>query len=159
MWDIAIDVLEPPAQGNLTRHPSKKQQMSKNNGVKQLAEPPDLFPRMHTHPADVRLCSCSIINDAVNKVTIRGWRNTTRHGSRTYRVDLYRLFDRINLDPGIQVKCVYTKQQIADIPAKGSFSRERWPSATTKRADKLVCEHGRVIPCKYCWRQLHATAK
>ena len=61
LWDIVIDVSEPPAQGNLTGHPKKQQQMSKNNGV---IEDLDLIPspsRMYTHPANVRLCSFSKI--------------------------------------------------------------------------------------------------
>ena len=36
------------------------------------------------------------------------------------------LFDRINLDPKIHVKYVDTKNQLADILTKGSFSRDEW---------------------------------
>ena len=34
------------------------------------------------------------------------------------------LFDRINLDPKIQIK--YTKNQLADILTKGNFTRDEW---------------------------------
>ena len=49
-----------------------------------------------------------------------------RHVSRTHRVALDWLFDRINLDSKIQIKYIYTKNQLADILIKGSFSRDEW---------------------------------
>ena len=49
-----------------------------------------------------------------------------RHVSRTHRVALDWLFDRINLEPKIQIKYVNTKNQLADILTKGSFSRDEW---------------------------------
>ena len=49
-----------------------------------------------------------------------------RHVSRTHRVVLDRLFDRINLDPKIQIKYVDTKNQLADILTKRSFTRDEW---------------------------------
>ena len=36
------------------------------------------------------------------------------------------LFDRINLDPKIQIKYIDTKNQLADILTKGSFTRDEW---------------------------------
>ena len=49
-----------------------------------------------------------------------------RHVSRTHRVALHWLFDRINLDPKIQIKYVDTKNQLADILTKGNFTRDEW---------------------------------
>ena len=49
-----------------------------------------------------------------------------RHVSRTHRVALDWLFDRINLDPKIQIKYIDTKNQLADILTKGNFSRDEW---------------------------------
>ena len=46
---------------------------------------------------------------------------TMRHVSRTDRVALVWLFDRINLDPKIQVKYVDNKNQLADILIEGFF--------------------------------------
>ena len=43
--------------------------------------------------------------------------------SQTHRADLDWPCDRINLDPVIQINCVNTNQQIADILTRGSFSR------------------------------------
>ena len=54
-------------------------------------------------------------NEAVIKVVIKGRRPTTRHVSRTHRVALDWLFDRVNVDPQIQIKYVDTKHQLADI--------------------------------------------
>ena len=49
-----------------------------------------------------------------------------RHVSRTHRVALDWLFDRINLDPKIQIKHIDTKNHLADILTKGNFTRDEW---------------------------------
>ena len=46
-----------------------------------------------------------------------------RHVSRTHRVALVWLFDRINLDTKIQVKYVDNKNQLADMLTEGFFLR------------------------------------
>ena len=54
-----------------------------------------------------------------------------RHVSRTHRVALDWLFDRINLDLKIQIKYIDTNKQFADILTKGNFTRDEW--------DHLLC--------------------
>ena len=49
-----------------------------------------------------------------------------RHVSRTHRVALDWLFDRVNLEPKIQIKYFDTKNQLADILTKGNFTRDEW---------------------------------
>ena len=63
-------------------------------------------------------------NEAVIKMIIKGRSPTMRHVSRTHRVALDWLFDRINLVPKIQIKYIDTKNQLADILTKGNFTRE-----------------------------------
>ena len=65
-------------------------------------------------------------NEAVIKMIMKGRSPTMRHVSRTHRVALDWLFDRINLDPKIQIKYTDTKNQLADILTKGNFTREEW---------------------------------
>ena len=65
-------------------------------------------------------------NEAVIKMIIKGRSPTMRHASRTHRVALDWLFDRINLDPNFQMKYVDTKHQLADILTKGNFTRDEW---------------------------------
>ena len=65
-------------------------------------------------------------NKAVIKMMIKGRSPTMRHVSRTYGVALDWLFDRINLDPKIQIKYIDTKNQLADILTKGNFTRDEW---------------------------------
>ena len=60
------------------------------------------------------------------KMIMKGQSPTMRHFSRTDRVALDWLFDRINLDPKIQIKYVDTKYQLADILTKGKFARDEW---------------------------------
>ena len=55
-------------------------------------------------------------NEAVIKMIIKGRRPTMRHVSRTHRVALDWLFDRLNLDSKIfKIKYIDTKNQLADI--------------------------------------------
>ena len=65
-------------------------------------------------------------NEAVIKMIIKGRSPTMRHVSRTHRVALDWLFDRISLDPKIQIKYIDTKNQLADILTKGTFTRDEW---------------------------------
>ena len=65
-------------------------------------------------------------NEAVIKMIIKGRSPTMRHVSRTHRVALDWLFDRINLDPKIQIKYIDTKNPLADILTKGNFTRDEW---------------------------------
>ena len=55
---------------------------------------------------------------------IKGRSPTMRHVSRTHRVALDWLFDRINLEPKIQINYVDTKNQLADMLTKASFTRD-----------------------------------
>ena len=66
--------------------------------------------------------NCTSFEDMI----IKGRSPTMRHVSRTHRVALDWLFERINLDPKIQIKLVDTKNQLADMLTKGSFTRDEW---------------------------------
>ena len=65
-------------------------------------------------------------NEAVIKMIVKGRSPTMRHVSRTHRVALDWLYDRINLDPKIQIKSIDTKNHLADILTKGNFTRDEW---------------------------------
>ena len=65
-------------------------------------------------------------NEAVIKMIIKGRSPTMRHVSRTHKIALDWLFDRINLDSKIQIKYIDTKHQLADILTKGNFTRDEW---------------------------------
>ena len=70
-------------------------------------------------------------NEAVIKMIMKGRSPTMRHVSRTHRVALDWLFDRINLDPKIRIKYIDTKNQLADILTKGNFTRDEWNHLST----------------------------
>ena len=65
-------------------------------------------------------------NEAVIKMIIKGRSPTMRHVSRTHRVALDWVFDRINLDSKILIKYIDTKNQLADMLTKGDFKRDEW---------------------------------
>ena len=65
-------------------------------------------------------------SEAVIKMIIKGQSPTMRHVPRTHRVALDWLFDRINLDPKIQIRYIDTKHQLADILTKGNITRDEW---------------------------------
>ena len=65
-------------------------------------------------------------NEAVINMIFKGRSQTMRHVSRTHRVALDWLFDRINLDAKIQIKYIDTKNQLADKLTKGNFTRDEW---------------------------------
>ena len=110
--------------GNHPQNTSKLNQ-KKNRDVEQLSNV-DHVPT-NAHPSQGK-SQLHIFEDAeaVIKMVIKGRSPTMRHVSRTQRVAIDRLFDRINLDSRVQIKCVGTKNQLADILAKGSFTRDQW---------------------------------
>ena len=65
-------------------------------------------------------------NEAVIKMIIQGKSPIMRHASRTHRVALDWLFDRIKLDPKIQTWCIDNKHQLADILTKWNITRDEW---------------------------------
>ena len=65
-------------------------------------------------------------NEAVIKMIITGGSPTIRHVSRTYRVALDWLSDRIDLGSEIQIRYIDTKHHLADILTKGNFTRDEW---------------------------------
>ena len=104
---------------------TKTKRVNRKQGVDQLNE-------LHCVPTNTRSSQgesqlyISEDNEAVIKIVIKGRSPTLRHVSRTHSVALDWLFDRINLDPKIQIKYVDTQNQLADILTKRSFSRNEW---------------------------------
>ena len=60
------------------------------------------------------------------KMIYKGRSPAMRHVLRTFRVDLDWLFERVRVDPGIFMKYVNTKKQLADMLTKGSFTAAQW---------------------------------
>ena len=67
-------------------------------------------------------------NEAVIKMIVKGRSPTMRHVSRTHRVALDGLFDRINIDSTIQIRYIDSTHQFEDILTKGNFTRDEWNS-------------------------------
>ena len=65
-------------------------------------------------------------NEAVIKMIMKGRSPTMRHVSMTHRVALDWLFDRINLDPKIQIRYLTPKANSQTFLAKGNFTRDEW---------------------------------
>ena len=79
-------------------------------------------PRTHSSQGESQLYIFED-NEAVIKMILKGRSPTMRHVSITHRVAIDWLFDRINLDSKIQIKYVDTKNQLADVITKASFTR------------------------------------
>ena len=65
-------------------------------------------------------------NETVTKMIIKGRSPTMRHVSRTRRVALDWLVDRINLDLEVQIRYIDTTHQLADTSTEGNFTRDEW---------------------------------
>ena len=123
--DKTKDVRE--ARGNLSANPQpdmRKQIPTTNTNL-------DLTNIDHVPSSGTRSGSNTMLyvfedNEAVIKMIIKGRIPTMRHVSRTHRVALDWLFDRISLDSKIQLWYIDTKHQLTDILTKGNFTREEW---------------------------------
>ena len=128
LWDLIVSVL-----GNVSRVSDGTGQLV--NDVNKHHKPHkkiDVMENIDSVPSNVQSARQEALlyvfedNEAVIKMISKGGSPTMRHVSRTHRVSLDWLFDRINLDPRIQIKYIDTKNQLADILTKGNFTRDEW---------------------------------
>ena len=73
---------------------------------------------------------------------IKGRSPQMRHVSPVASCALDWLFQRVSLESNVSVRYVHTNQRIADISAKGSFTREKW--------DELMILIGKVSEFHHC---------
>ena len=105
LWDLIVSVL-----GNTTQTTERP------------GRPANVLNNIDCVPSNVQASHQEALlyvfedNEAVIKMIIKGRSTTMIHVSRTHRVALDWLFDRINLDSKIQIKYIDTKNQLADIP-------------------------------------------
>ena len=128
LWDLIVSVL-----GNVSRvsdgsgkPESDVHKRQKSHNKIDVMKDIDLVPSNVQSANREALLYVFEDNEAVIKMIMKGRSPTMRHVSRTHRVALDWLFDRINLDTKIQIKYIDTKNQLADILTKGSFTRDEW---------------------------------
>ena len=138
LWDLIVAVLintnqSNKEQGDLlmnkrevrsTPHTVQKRKQS-HGMINDLDNVDFIPPNVNSSHQEALLCVFED-NEAVIKMIIKRRSPTMRHVSRTHRVALDWLFDRINLDQQIQIKYIDTKNQLADILTKGNFTRDEW---------------------------------
>ena len=137
LWDIVIEFLRTTKdniQPNHTGHKetwavcdskTKTQHVTRKQKVEQLSEVDHVPTNTRSSQGKSQLYIFEDI-EGVIKMIIKGRSLMMRHVSRNHRVALDWLFDRINLEPKIQIKNVDTKNQLADILTKGNFSINEW---------------------------------
>ena len=128
LWDLVVSVL-----GNVSRVSDRSGQPDNDvHKHHQSLKRINVMENIDSVPSNVQSSRHEALlyvfddNEAVIKMIIKGRSPTMRHVSRTHRVALDWLFDRINLDSKIQIKYIDTKNQLADIFTKGSFTRDEW---------------------------------
>ena len=139
LWDLIVAVLHGNTnQSNQTRRdlctkerevravPHTLQKRKKSHGMIDDLHNVDFIPsNVHSSRQEASLYVFED-NEAVIKMIIKGRSPTMRHVTRTHRVALDWLFDRINLDPKIQIKHIDTEDRFADILTKGNFTCVEW---------------------------------
>ena len=139
LWDSVVVVFHSsPNQTNKTKYvreplgnlsansqPNMRKQISTTHTYLDLTNI-DHVPSNLKHSGPSAMLYVFEDDEAVIKMTTKGRSPTMRHVSSTHRVSLDWLFDRINLDPKIQVKYIDTKHQIANILTKRHFTRDEW---------------------------------
>ena len=125
LWDLIVSVF-----GNVSHVSDRAGQPV--NGKNKSHNKIDVTKDIDAVPSNVQSASREALlyvfedNEAVIKMIIEGRSPAMRHVSRTHRVALDWLLDRINLDSKIQIKYIDTKNQLADILTKGNFTRDEW---------------------------------
>ena len=130
LWDLIVSVF-----GNISHISDRTGQPV--NGKNKFHDKIDAMKDIDSVFSNVQSASREALlyvfedNEAVIKMIMIGRSPTMRHVSRTHRVALDWLFDRINLDPKIQIKYIDTKNQHADILTKWNFTRDEWDHLVT----------------------------
>ena len=125
LWDLIVSVF-----GNISHVSDRTGQPV--NGKNKSYNKIDVMQDIDSVPSNVQSANREALlyvfedNEAVIKMIMKGRSPTMRHVSRTHRVALDWLFDRINLHPKIQIKYIDTKNQLADILTKVNFTRDEW---------------------------------
>ena len=149
LWDEILEVFYPTPSASAGGNPSSKPVRRHQRDKQTQRHPSD----MHKVLGEVDFVPPSLPmssgkgqmliledNEAVIKMTIKGRSPNMRHVPRTHRVDLDWLFERVQHDKGIRMKYVNTKQQLADMLTKGSFTAQLW---------KNLCELCQIGPYIY----------
>ena len=128
LWDLIVSVL-----GNVSRVSDRSGQPDNDvHKHHQSQKKINVIENIDSVPSNVHSSRQEALlyvfedNQAVIKMIIKGRSPTMRHVSRSHRVALDWLFDRINLDSKIQIKYIDTKNLLADILTKGNFTRDEW---------------------------------
>ena len=113
LWDLIVSVLGNTTQ--TTERPGRPVITDKNQrsrGMTKVLNNIDCVPSNVQSSHQEALLYVFEDNEAVIKEIIKGRSPTMRDVSRTHRVALDWLFDRINLNPKIQIKYIDTKNQL-----------------------------------------------
>ena len=128
LWDLIVSVL-----GNVSRVSDGSVKPESDDHKRHKSQKKiDVMEDIDSVPLNVQSARQEALlyvfedNEAVIKMIIKGRSPTMRHVSRTHRVALDWLFDRINLDSKIQIKYIDTKNQLADILTQGNITRDEW---------------------------------
>ena len=115
LWDLIVSVL-----GNVSRVSDRSGQPDDDAHKHHKSQKKiNVIENIDSVPSNVQSSRQEALlyvfedNEAVIKMIIKGRSPTLRHVSRTHRVALDWLFDRINLDSIIQIKYIDTKNQLA----------------------------------------------
>ena len=121
LWDLIVSLF-----GNISHILDRRVKLV--NGKNKSHHKIDVMQDIDSVPSNVQSASQEALlyvfedNEAVIKMILKGRSPTMRHVSRTQRVALDWLFDRINLDPKIQITYIDTKKQLAGHLDKGGIS-------------------------------------
>ena len=121
-WDLIVSVLENTIQnrtkqGDLVKRlgrPVVNNKDQRSQGMTNVLIHNDCVPSTVQFSHHGALLYVFEDNEAVIKMIIKGRIPAMRHVSRTHRVALDWLFDRINLDSQIQIEYIDTKNQFAE---------------------------------------------
>ena len=122
LWDLIVSVL-----GNTTQtterlgRPVIIDRSQRSQGMTNVLNNIESVPSNVQSSRQEALLYVFEDNEAVIKIIIKGRSPTMRHVSRTHRVALDWLFDRINLDPEIQIKYIDTQEPTCCHPNQRKF--------------------------------------
>ena len=133
-----------PANGHLERHKRERVIQSHSHCDNCVFEPIDNVPPNIPNSSHSTQLYLFADNAAVIQMINKGRSANLRHVTRTHRVNLDCLFERVSLDHAILIKHVRTNDQLADILTKDMFTTMQWHSLLHLWQIRQQCESNEV---------------
>ena len=124
LWDTVIDIQDMKRPTRLERQTQQKRDEKRT--AEDILLNVEYCPQSQPNVQTRARCWIMEDNEACIPMCAKGRSPKMQHVTRTHRVSLDWLYERVREDPAIRIMYINTKSQLAGIMSKGSFTQATW---------------------------------